>query len=154
MELFEPCTPTGPELCFDARDDNCNGLIDEGCGVRTGLVQFALAWPEAAADLDLEVTDPAGELAEAGHPTKGGLVKERDCPGPNHECRGQNLENVYQEQGNPLRGRYRIRVRLEKVGDAPPPIRGTLGARVGPRTYSVRLVLSRPGDTHELTVDL
>src|SRR5204862_3699425 len=28
MSLETACTPTGPELCFNARDDNCNGIID------------------------------------------------------------------------------------------------------------------------------
>ena len=28
--LETTCTPTGPEICFDARDNNCNGEIDEG----------------------------------------------------------------------------------------------------------------------------
>ena len=148
--LERACTPTGPELCFNARDDNCNGIIDEGCGVHTGLVQFAIAWSEPAADVDLEVLDPAGELAETGHPTKSGLVKERDCPGPNAECRGQNMENVFQQTGDPLRGRYRVRVRLEKLGGSPPPIRVTLGARVGPKSYAARLELERPEDTREL----
>ena len=45
--LERACTPSGPELCFNARDDNCNGIIDEGCGVSTGLVQFVIAWDDA-----------------------------------------------------------------------------------------------------------
>jgi tRNA (guanosine-2'-O-)-methyltransferase len=118
--------------------------------VHTGLVQFAIAWSEAAADVDLEVLDPTGELAETGHPTKSGLVKERDCPGPNAECRGQNMENVFQQAGEPLRGRYRVRVRLEKLGGSLPPIRVTLGARVGPKSHAARLELERPEDTREL----
>ena len=28
--LESTCTPTGPEICFNAKDDNCNGVIDEG----------------------------------------------------------------------------------------------------------------------------
>src|SRR5256885_1157700 len=51
--LTEACVPTGPERCFDARDDNCNGIIDEGCGVASGLVQFVIAWDAPGADVDL-----------------------------------------------------------------------------------------------------
>ena len=54
--LDTACTPTGPELCFNAIDDNCNGVIDEGCGVQTGLLQFAIAWSEEAADVLEEFT--------------------------------------------------------------------------------------------------
>jgi hypothetical protein len=36
VPLVMTCTPTGTELCFDATDNNCNGVIDEGCGVDTG----------------------------------------------------------------------------------------------------------------------
>ena len=148
------CTPTGPERCFDARDDNCNGIIDEGCGTSTGLVQFIAAWDEPNADVDLNVTDPNGELVEVGRVAKSGLVKERDCPGRHSECRGQNLENVFLEDGDPPRGEYRVRVRLEKLGGAEPPIRITLGARVGPKTYSFDIELNKPEDERELVLEL
>src|SRR5262245_972176 len=59
-ELREACVPTGPERCWNARDDNCNGIMDEGCGVSTGLVQFMIAWDAPTADVDLLVTDPKG----------------------------------------------------------------------------------------------
>jgi len=85
----KPCSPTGPELCFNATDDNCNGIIDEGCGLHTGLVQFAIAWEEPHADVDLRLFDPSGELIEVGRIAHSGLVKERDCPGRNNECHGQ-----------------------------------------------------------------
>jgi hypothetical protein len=150
----QACTPTGPELCFNARDDNCNGIIDEGCGVATGLVQFAIAWDEPNADVDLQVMDPNGELAEVGRTAKSGLVKDRDCPGKSNACHGQNMENVYLEDGDPLRGKYRIRVRLEKLGGENPPIRVMLGARVGPKTYSLELELVKPEDEREVTIEL
>jgi tRNA (guanosine-2'-O-)-methyltransferase len=148
------CIPTAPERCFDARDDNCNGIIDEGCGVHTGLVQFVIAWDKPSADIDLQVTDPNGELVEVARRTQSGLVKERDCPGASGECAGQNLENVYLEDGDPVRGRYRVRVRLEKLGMDNPPVLVTLGARVGARTYAFEFQLSRVEEERELVVEL
>jgi tRNA (guanosine-2'-O-)-methyltransferase len=144
------CTPSGPELCFNATDDNCNGIIDEGCGLRTGLVQFAIAWDEAKADVDLRVFDPSGELVDVGRPARSGLVKERDCPGRNNDCHGQNLENVYLSDGDPLRGEYRVRIRLEALGGENPPIRVAFGARVGPKTYSLAVSLDAPEAEQEL----
>lgn len=138
------CVPSGVERCFDARDDNCNGLIDEGCGLPTGAVQFVIAWEEPASDVDLLVTGPDGELAEVGRPTSVGLVKERDCPGAGQECAGQNVENVFLEEGEgPERGRYVVRVRLEALGSATPPIAVTLGVRLGPKTYAAEIDLAR-----------
>jgi tRNA (guanosine-2'-O-)-methyltransferase len=148
------CAPSGPETCFDARDDNCNGIIDEGCGVRTGIVQFVIAWNKPAADVDLDVTDPGGELAGVGRPTQSGLVKERDCPGTGSDCQGQNLENVYLEDGDAPRGKYRVRVRLEKLGGENPPVLVTLGARVGPKTYALEFELSAIEEERELTIEL
>jgi hypothetical protein len=148
------CTPSGPERCFNATDDNCNGIVDEGCGVSTGLLQFVVAWDKPAADVDLEVTDPNGELAEVERASESGLVKEHDCPGQNNECHGQNLENVYLEGSEVTRGSYRVRVRLEKLGGEDPPVEVTLGARVGPKTYRARLVLAAAGDERVLVFQL
>jgi len=81
VELQEACVPTGPERCGNARDDNCNGIIDEGCGIATGIVQFVIAWDAPLADVDLLVTDPKGDLVEVRRKSSAGLVKDRDCPG-------------------------------------------------------------------------
>jgi hypothetical protein len=147
--LEAACTPTGVELCFDARDDNCNGVIDEGCGLHTGILQFAIAWEAAEADVDLNVYDTNGELAGMGEPTAGRLMKDRDCPRATGECQGQNIENVFLTEGEPARGRYRVVVRLDKPNGAPTPVRVRLGARVGQRSYGMALDLSPGASTEE-----
>jgi hypothetical protein len=149
IALDAACTPTGVEICFDARDNNCNGVIDEGCGLHTGILQFTIAWDAADADVDLNVYDPTGEgPAHMNEPTAGGLVKDRDCP-KNGECQGQNVENVYLAEGEPKRGRYRVVVRLDKLNGAPTPVRVRLGARVGQRSYGMSMDLSPGGATEE-----
>ena len=51
---------------------------------------------------------------------------------------------MYLGDGEPLRGEYRARVRLEALGGENPPIRVAFGARVGPKTYSASASLSAP----------
>ena len=147
--LERACVASGPERCHDAVDDNCNGIIDEGCGIDTGPVQFVIAWDAPAADVDLRVTDPNGELAEAGRALASGLVKQRDCPGRNQECRGKNLENVFVDALEAPRGTYRARVVLEDLGGENPPIRVRFGARVGARSYSYELQFDAPDAVYD-----
>jgi hypothetical protein len=147
VALEQTCVTSGPELCFDARDNNCNGLLEEGCGVKAGILQMVAAWAEAEADVDLLVTDPNGELVRPGATTAAGLTKEKDCPGSDRQCHGQNLENVYLEQDSePQRGYYRVALRLEKSNGAPLPLKVHLGARVGPRVYGLSVELGAQGE--------
>jgi hypothetical protein len=143
---------TAPELCGNAFDDNGNGLSDEGCGITSSTVSFLVAWDEPSADIDLRVTDPNGELVEVGRPTESGLVKERDCPGRDGECRGRNLENVYQEQGEPIPGKYLVRVLLVSLGGAEPPVRVRFSARLGARAHSMGLALPRAESDWQLAL--
>jgi tRNA (guanosine-2'-O-)-methyltransferase len=155
LEVVENgCISTGPERCFDATDDNCNGVIDEGCGVETGAVQFAIAWEAPSVDVDLLVTDPSGELAEVGRPLSSGLVKQRDCPGRAGECRGQNFENVYLDAAEAARGKYKVRIVLESLGGESPPIRVKFGARVGGKTYGATVRLERVATGYEASFTL
>jgi len=145
--------PGGTEVC-DGVDNNCNGVIDEGCGLQTGILQFTIAWSEPRADVDLNVTGPDGELARFDEPTQSGLLKDRDCPGSEDACRGQNVENVFLAEGAPRRGRYRVVVRLEDAGDAVGPVRVRLSARIGQRHFSTVIELSTRSEQRELEFTL
>ena len=154
LVLETACTPTGFEICFDAIDNNCNGVIDEGCGLRTGVLQFTIAWPEPHVDVDLEVNGPDGNVARYDDPTESGLLKDRDCPTADNQCRGQNVENVFLTEGRPRRGRYRVLVRLEELGEATGPIRVRLSARIGQRHFSSIVELAARNDRKEFEFTL
>ncbi len=144
VQIERACTPTGPETCFDAIDDNCNGIIDEGCGVRTGPLQFAIAW-FGQADVDLEVTDPSGKKSELEGRHSQGLLKDRDCGGQRDVCHGQNMENVVFVGERAPRGAFLVAVKLE--ASAPHehfPLRVRFGGRVGARTFGANLEFSTP----------
>jgi tRNA (guanosine-2'-O-)-methyltransferase len=141
------CTPTGPELCFNATDDNCNGVIDEGCGVGTGVLQFVVAWGDSPADLDLAVTDPnGGKVHKSSRSSSAGLQLEKNCP--EDGCHGQNVENVFFDGAEPPRGKYTVEVKLVDPHGAELPVKARLSARVGNRTYAMDLVLA-PGGAQE-----
>jgi tRNA (guanosine-2'-O-)-methyltransferase len=137
------CTPTGPEICFNANDDNCNGIIDEGCGSYTGVLQFMIAWGDSPADVDLSVLDPNGaRVSKAAHTTPSGLQFEKNCP--DDGCHQQNVENVYFDGAEPLRGRYLVEVKLAEPRGAELPVKVHLSARVGSRTWAMDFALT-PG---------
>lgn len=149
------CTPTGPELCFNANDDNCNGIIDEGCGVGTGVLQFMIAWGDSPADVDLSVLDPNGaRVTKSNRSAPSGLALEKDCP--DDGCHQQNIENVYFEGTEPVPGRYVVEVTLVNPRNAELPVKVHLSARVGSRTWAMDLALS-PGhgqDTRGFSFEL
>jgi tRNA (guanosine-2'-O-)-methyltransferase len=154
MNLETACVPSSVEMCFDALDNNCNGVIDEGCGLHTGILQFTIAWPEAAAEVDLTVTGPDGDEAQTDKPTTAGLLKDRDCPGTENQCFGQNVENVFLAEGRPRSGRYRAVVLLRDPGEASPPIKVRFSARVGQRHFTSMILLKDRDEQREFEFTL
>ena len=145
VTLVSACTPSGPELCFNATDDNCNGVIDEGCGLATGPLQFVIAWGDSPANVDLRVTDPTGAMVDPQRPTQSdGLRLDRDCPRDN--CFGQNVENALFEGTEPPRGKYLVEIILTDAKGASLPINVRFGARVGRLTYGADLTLEKRDD--------
>ncbi len=149
--LLQACTPTGPELCFNAVDDNCNGVIDEGCGLETGLLQFTIAWSASTADVNLVVMAPGDERIPNGRErsTPSGFHADRDCPGEDG-CGGQNVENVYFDGQEPPRGHYVVEIDLVDLHGAAAPIQVHFGARLGARTVGFDVSLA-PGDEAKKT---
>jgi tRNA (guanosine-2'-O-)-methyltransferase len=150
-ELAQACTPTGPELCFNAIDDNCNGVIDEGCGEPTGLLQFTIAWGSSPADVNLTVVTPNQERvpSERSRSTPSGFAADRDCPGTDG-CRGQNVENVFFDGAEPPHGHYIVEIALGDPHGADLPVRVQFGARLGGRTTGFAVQLG-PGDDAKKT---
>jgi len=156
VSLVSACTPTGPEICFNAIDDNCNGVLEEGCGLGTGLLQFIVAWGDSPADIDLSVTDPSGStVTESNRTSASGLHLDRDCPGTgNQSCYSQNVENVYFEGLEPPRGTYVVKIKLTDIHGAPAPVKARLGARIGSRSYGMDLEVSPTDDQKSFTFTL
>ncbi|MFO0675349.1 MAG: hypothetical protein U0169_02370 [Polyangiaceae bacterium] len=153
VTLVAACTPTGAELCFNAVDDNCNGVFEEGCGLRTGPLQFMIAWSGSDANVDLAVTAPNGErTSKENRSPSSGLRFEKDCPV--ETCHGQDYENVYLEEASILRGHYEVEIRLREAGASSGPVTVRFGARVGAGTYGADVVLTRSDDKKSFGFDL
>ena len=93
--LPQKCEAGASETC-NALDDDCNGIIDDGCGYETGAVQVTVAW-DSGADLDLYVTDPSGETLyyneKNDHTSIGGRLDHNargDCRREQQQSRVEN----------------------------------------------------------------
>jgi tRNA (guanosine-2'-O-)-methyltransferase len=154
VTLVEACTPTGPELCFNAVDDNCNGIIDEGCGEPTGSLQFTIAWASPTPDVNLVVVTPAGDRvpSDRSHATASGFHLDHDCPADDG-CNGQNEEDVYFDGISglvPPRGHYTVEISLVDLHGGDAPVKVRFGARLGPRVVGFDVELS-PGQDAKKT---
>lgn len=108
-EIKVDCEKATYEEC-NALDDDCNGIIDDGCGYESGAVQITVGW-DSGGDIDLYVTDPSGSTLFYNKQHKrssiGGHL-DHDARG---DCRREQpnnrIENVY--WGSPARtGNYKV----------------------------------------------
>lgn len=152
MVAGEACVTTGPERCFDAVDDNCNGLIDEGCGIPSGSLQAMLAWSDAAADLDLVLIVPTGGRVAASSRARDGFRLDRNCP--TEACGGQNYETIAFEGADPPKGMYVLEIRLQSLGGGALPVRGHLALRIGGRTLGADVEVKSKEDRKTLMFEI
>ncbi len=153
VSFDEACTPRGPEICGNAIDDNCNGVIDEGCGIVVARVQFEVAWAEGSATVELVVGDPRGDKIDNGHrQTPSGLRLDRRCP--QDGCDGQNVDNVVLTALEPVHGLYTVDVRLVDAGTGTLPLPVRFGWRVGDRVSSAAFSLGTVEDTRRFLFEL
>ena len=150
VDLVAACTPTGVEICFNAIDDNCNGVIDEGCGLQTGILQFTIAW-SGAADVNLILETPGKERVPGG----GGEAASKtchagpDCPGDDG-CHGQNVENIYCEGEDPAPGRYTVHIVLVDLHGAYAPVPVRAGVRLGSRSIGFAVTLAPDDESRKV----
>jgi tRNA (guanosine-2'-O-)-methyltransferase len=127
--IEQQCIQGSAEQC-NGLDDNCNGVIDEGCGYQTGNIQVTAAW-NSSSDIDLHVIDPMNEEIYYAHRnSSSGGVLDRDA---NAACSvaPPTVENVYWS-AQPPPGTYRIRlVAYDMCRTAATPV--TLSIAVGGR---------------------
>jgi len=147
IAVEQACVPGAPEQC-NGLDDNCNGVIDEGCGYQTGNIQVTAAW-SSSSDIDLHVIDPNGEEIYYGHrnSASGGIL-DRDA---NAACSVSppTVENVYWP-ANPPSGQYRVRaVAYDMCGSGNTPV--TLSIAVGGRIVGA-YTLNFTYDRQEFTI--
>lgn len=132
-----PCAEAAEEAC-NALDDDCDGVIDEGCGYDTGEIQITAAW-NTGADLDLYVTDPNEEVVSFQRrlAASGGHL-DHDARGECREDQRQaRVENVVWSE-RPTPGTYRIELHyLFECDTDAGPTTATVSVAVGGRVVGV-----------------
>jgi hypothetical protein len=136
------CAQGAPEVC-NGLDDNCNGVIDEGCGYSTGAIQITLAW-NTGADIDMYVTDPFGNVVSYQNTQvpSGGML-DHDARGNCRRGPNNTIENVYWNSPQPPPGQYQIVLHYYSDCGGAGPTTTTTSVAVGGRilgTYNLTLM--------------
>lgn len=147
--LAAACVKRGLEQCFNATDDDCNGLVDEGCGIPDGDLALIAAWDDNPANLDWTLFMPNGKRLDKAHKQQGAFRYVKDCP---EGCQGQNVEAIVAD-GALEPGSYRAELRL-KSANGEVPVRVRVAARFGTRVEQGEAELTLDRDVVILTFQL
>jgi tRNA (guanosine-2'-O-)-methyltransferase len=110
VEIPRDCANPIEESC-NALDDDCDGVIDDGCEYGTGLIQVTASW-DTGADIDLYVTGPLGDTLSFQRPSTpfGGRLDHSgrgECDG---DLPNPQVENARWVGNKPIEGIYEVEV--------------------------------------------
>ncbi len=143
------CLPQPGEVCGDGIDDNCNGLVDEGCRSELTRPGFVAAWRAPGAAVEALLFEPSGELAAA--------AGDPEAPFEWVTSSSSLAQGGYQafllRAGDSIEatpGRYRLRIVLRRMSNLPGPVRVFVTARLGSQAHHEQVELVALEQTREL----